>query len=105
MRNLLICLTVLALAACSYPVETTRVVDEHPAILVQGAPAGAMLSVDGLVAGRVTDAGGAPQAIRVEPGTHVIAVGSNGMTLLRERVFVDDGIVKTITIPASTVKP
>lgn len=105
MRNLLICLPVLTLAACSYPVETTRVVGDHPAILVQGAPAGATLSVDGLLAGPVTDASGAPQAIRVEPGTHVLAVGSNGVTLLRERVFVDDGIVKTITIPGGAVKP
>lgn len=103
MRRLVLICMLLSLGACAYPVERTRVVDEHPAILVRGAPPGAVLTVDGLLAGPVTDQSGAPQAIRIEPGAHDLAVSANGAVLLRQRVFVDGGIVKSITVPGGAI--
>jgi hypothetical protein len=89
----------LGIAACSYPVEQVRTTDERPGLLVQGAPQGATILVDGLAAGSANGAGGGPQVIRIEPGTHSIAVSANGQTLLNERIFVSGGATKTLTLP------
>jgi hypothetical protein len=89
----------LGLAACSQPVEQTRTLDERPSILVQGAPVGAVLQVDGLAAGMVQTLGGVPQAIRIEPGSHLVAVIVNGKPILSDRVFVSGAVMKTLTVP------
>lgn len=89
----------LAASACSMPVEQVRTLDERPSILVDGAPAGALLQVDGLVAGPVYGTGGTPQAIRVEPGTHTIDVLVNGTSALHERLFVSGAMITTVSVP------
>ena len=89
-----------ALASCGQPTEQTRTLDERPAILVQGAPAAAILQVDGLAAGAVTSMSGSPQAIRIEPGTHTVAVLVNGKTIFTDRIFVSGAVTKTIAVPA-----
>ncbi len=89
----------LGLAACGQPADQTRILDERPSILVQGAPGGSLLLVDGLVAGPVQTPGGTPQAIRIEPGTHLLKVMVNGRLILSDRVFVSGAAVKTIVVP------
>lgn len=95
----------LLLAACNQPVQETRTVDERPSILVRGAPSGAVLQVDGLVTGSIVDNGGTLQAIRIEPGSHVVAVVVNGRSILTDRLFVDGNVTKTLTIPGGGVHP
>jgi hypothetical protein len=95
----------LGMAACSYPVEQVRTTDERPGVLVQGAPPGAIVLVDDLSAGSANSPGGAAQIIRIEPGTHVVAVTANGQTLLSERIFVSGEATKTLTIPTGTTRP
>lgn len=95
----------LGIAACTPPVEQTQILHEQPGILVQGAPPGAILQVDGLVAGQVQAQGGAPQAIRIEPGTHAIVVVSNGRPILSDKVFVSGAAVKTIIVPPGSTQP
>ena len=84
-----------------YPVEQVKQTDERPALLVQGAPAGSVLIVDGLYVGQIAGGDGAPQAIRVEPGTHEVQVALGGRALMNQRVFVSGAGVKTLTF-AST---
>ena len=99
MRSMIIvlCLTV---AACSHPVEQTRALNEQPAILVRGAPDGAMLRIDGLIAGAVNTSSGQPQALRIEAGTHHVEVIVDGRPILDERVFVSGAMIKTLNIHA-----
>ena len=95
----------LLLTACGQPVQETRTVDERPSILVRGAPSGAVLQVDGLVAGSIVDNGGTSRAIRIEPGTHVVAVVVNGRSILTERLFVNGRVTKTLTVPDGGIHP
>lgn len=88
------------LAACQ-PVTQLRTVDERPGILVPNAPLGAVLMVDGLAAGALRGADGAPVAIRIEPGTHQLAVVAGGQALLQQRVFVSGDAVKTLALPGA----
>jgi hypothetical protein len=80
-----------------YPVEQVKQVDERPGLLVQGAPYGSVLFVDGLYAGPIIGSDGAPQAIRVEPGTHEAQVVLGDRALMSQRVFVSGAGVKTLT--------
>ncbi len=95
----------LGLASCGQPIEQTRVLDERPGILVQGAPAGALLIVDGLVAGPVQTQGGTPQAIRIEPGTHLLSVMVNGRPILNDKVFVSGAAIRTLIVPPGGPQP
>jgi hypothetical protein len=95
----------LGMTACSYPVEQVRTTDERPGLLIQGAPPDAIVLVDGLAAGQVYGAGGVAQIIRIEPGTHAVAVSANGQTLMSERIFASDGSTKTLTLPAGAIRP
>jgi hypothetical protein len=91
---------VVALSACSYPTEQVRTLDERPSILISGqTPTDAVLAVDGLVVGSVRASNGAEQALRIEPGTHVVTVKSNGKELIRQTVFVSGNMIKTIALP------
>lgn len=81
-----------------YPIEQVRQTDERPALLVQGAPEGAVLFVDGLYAGPIAGADGAPQAIRVEPGTHDVLVALPDRALMSQRLFVSGAGIKTLTL-------
>lgn len=89
---------VLLVGGCSSPVEQVRQPDERPALLIEGAPSGAILIVDGLVAGSVFGSNGQPQAIRVEPGTHEIQVLAGGRALLAQRIYVTGNAIKTFAI-------
>jgi hypothetical protein len=99
MRRLALCLLLLlATTGCPYhPIEQVKQTDERPALLVQGAPYGSVLFVDGLYAGPIAGGDGAPQAIRLEPGTHEVQVAVDGRSLMNQRVFVSGAGVKTLT--------
>ena len=106
MRNVaLTTVTLMLLAACAYPTEQVRTLDERPSIQVVGAPYGAAVWVDGQFAGPANAANGVSQAIRIEPGTHAVVVNLNDRALTRETVFVSGNIIKTITVPARSTAP
>jgi len=88
----------LALAACSNPVEQTRTVDTRPSLSVANAPAFSTLSVDGISVGKANDFIG--RAVRVEPGKHVVRVyAEDGRLIHQETVFVSGAAVRQIVLP------
>jgi hypothetical protein len=96
-RTLPILPIVLALAGCAMPQTTVRTTDTRPSLVVTGAPAGALLYVDGEAAGP-TDDGAGPVAVRVEPGTHQVEVrDSAGALIYQQKVFVESEL-KTIQV-------
>lgn len=76
-------------AACTMPSTTVRSVDGRPSISIAGAPADAVLLVDGLQVGAASLYNGEPNVLVVEPGTHRIEVRQGGLSLYDQRVFVD----------------
>lgn len=83
----------LALTACNIhnPYTTVRSLDERPGISLSGAPAGAVLFVDGLDMGPAKAYSG-HKALRLEPGSHLIELRQGGTVLFSQRVFIESGL-------------
>ncbi len=88
----------LLLLACADPVTVTRAVDDRPTILVQGAPKGAVLFVDGKPVGSASAYAGDPGVLRVEPGTHVFEVRLGETLLMSRKVFLGGGEQRTLDV-------
>lgn len=89
-------LAILALClACAYPESSTRGTVESPALVVVGAPAGAILLIDGIAAGPAADFSG-KKSLAVLPGRHLVELQLDGRSLVRREVFVDSQGIKTV---------
>ena len=84
--------------ACTYPVQQVQQVEERPLIVVEGAPEGAHLLVDGIDAGLASSFSGEEAALRVLPGRHVVEVVHGGRSLYRKEVFVGSASTKVIRV-------
>jgi hypothetical protein len=100
-RAFVFCAALLA-TGCSYPVEQVRQADERPAILIEGAPIGAALIIDGMNVGTTNGSNGQPRAVRVESGTHKVEVDAAGRVLMDQRVFVSGSAIKTFVVSGGT---
>jgi hypothetical protein len=89
---------ILLLSACAMPSQAARTRDTRPALAVSGAPAGSQLVVDGLEVGSAAMYDGRPNVLRLEPGTHDVAVrGATGGVILQQKVFLESEL-KTIEV-------
>ena len=97
-RLLLAFLPAALLAGCAMPQSATRTLYTRPSLAIQGAPAGALLFVDGQPLGDANVFNGQPNVVRVEPGTHEIELrDGGGRVIYRQRAFVESEI-KTIQV-------
>lgn len=102
----LVVLLVLALVLNVYgcvqmPTERASVVDMRPQLSFQVngiAPATLRVYVDDLDVGSIVPYLEGAGALRVLPGTHVIRVESPGGVVLRQSVYVGDGVARTLVI-------
>lgn len=98
MKYALVSIVMMSLViGCSYPTTQVRVTDERPTIAIQGAPANAVLYVDGLNMGLANTFNGS-QLLILEPGTHKIEIKSQEKTLLSEKVFLGEGTAKIFSV-------
>jgi hypothetical protein len=88
----------LLLLACSNPVTVVRAVDDRPRILVQGAPQGADLFIDGKPLGQAVSYSGNPGVLLVEPGTHLVEVKNGQKILLSQKLFLGGGEQRTVVV-------
>jgi len=99
MKRLLVSsLIMLLVCSCSYPTSEVRVLDDRPTIVVENAPKGALLFVDGLDMGQAGLYDGRKNALILEPGTHEIEVMNQGNVIHSERIFLGDGESKTLKV-------
>jgi len=90
MRRLLFLLLILSAAACATPSTVVKTPDTRPALAIEGAPAGAILFLDGVRVGEANRYDGQPDILRVEPGTHTVTIkGADGAELLVQKIFVE----------------
>lgn len=98
MKTTLIALFALFLCSCAMPSNTVRTSDARPSLAFKGAPEGATVYLDGLLAGATEKYDGEPGVLIVEPGTHYVVVKSrDGSVLLERKVYVESEI-KTIKV-------
>jgi hypothetical protein len=88
----------LSVTGCTMPSTVVRTSDTRPSLAVVGAPACAVLMVDGNEVGPAATYAGNPTVLRVEPGTHVVEISCpGGASLFSQRVFVESEL-KTIEV-------
>lgn len=98
MRRMLVLFLLLSAAACAMPSTVVRTPDTRPSLAVEGAPAGAILFIDGVTVGEANRLDGQPNVLLVEPGTHTVTVkGADGAELLEQKIFVESEL-KTIKV-------
>ncbi len=89
----------LFLSGCiSMPSASVTRGEDRPAIAIAGAPAGAILEVDGISHGAASQYDADPATLLIEPGAHVVRVLLNGNVLLKRDVYVRDGETRILTI-------
>ena len=90
MRTLLAVSLLCLAAACAMPSTVVRTPDTRPSLAIEGAPAGAILFVDGVRVGEAILYDGQPNVLLVEPGTHTVTVkGVDGAQLLDQKIYVE----------------
>jgi len=98
MKRLFLAFPLLCLA-CATPVTVVRTVDDRPRLLLQGAPEGAMLLVDGKPVGKASAFSGNPGVCLVEPGVHLLEVRLGGQVLVSQKAFFGGGEQRTLVVP------
>ncbi len=95
---------VVGLAGCvQMPTEKQQVVDLRPQIAfrVEGGaidPAQARVFVDNLDMGPLASYLEGRATLRVLPGNHVIRVEAGGAVVLNERLYIADGVTRTLLV-------
>jgi hypothetical protein len=90
---------ILALcSACSYPGGKVVRGDTRPSIAVNGAPATAVLEVDGIVHGNAEEFNGDPKVLLIESGTHTVRVLDGDEVLLSQDIYVSNGETRVLTL-------
>jgi len=93
MKPRLLVLIAILLSACAMPSTTVRTTDTRPGLSFVGAPAGATVYVDGILAGPAEQFDGQPGVLTVEPGSHQVVVKApDGSVLMERKVFLESEI-------------
>lgn len=83
---------------CQEPRTSTSVPESRPRILIQQAPQGSVVFVDGKEVGQAKDYNGNPGVLLMEAGTHLVEVRLGDQVLISQRVFLGGGELRTISI-------
>ena len=87
----------LLLAACgAQPKHVNVRAEQSSQLAIRGGPPGAIISVDGIEAGRLIN--GKQAQISLIDGTHLVTIQHDGRELYRRTVFVQDGTRKVIDL-------
>ena len=97
-----IVVAMLLIAACTQmPTEKRSVVDMRPQLsfkVVDDGLRSATVFVDGLAMGSVGEFDEGVAALRILSGSHQIRVDLNGRALVDEKLYIGDGVNRTILV-------
>ncbi|BEU04323.1 hypothetical protein OAG1_31230 [Agarivorans sp. OAG1] len=94
----------LGLAGCvQMPTTTSTTVDNRPQLSFIAASDNVVLSeykvwVDGLESGLASDYKADSAALRLLPGSHVIELKRNEEVILKEKIYLGDGVTKQVVV-------
>jgi len=99
---ILVALSGLVTSGCTQmPTEKQGISDMRPQVTFKGVTdetRSARVLVDGLDMGQIGDYLDGVAALRVLPGTHVIKIEQSGRTLAQEKVYLGDGVSRSILV-------
>ncbi|MEO6666665.1 MAG: hypothetical protein ABIO65_07830 [Nitrospiria bacterium] len=87
------------LIGCAYPNQQVHAVDDRPGLYIAGAPADAILYVDGLDMGPASKFDGQPNVLALVPGTHRVEIRRGTGTIHSTVIFLGEGVKRQITVP------
>jgi hypothetical protein len=105
-RTLIVAMTLLLVCGSGcvqMPTEKSEVVDLRPQLSFRVAnsamnPAQLRVYVDNLDMGTVASYLEGQATLRVLPGTHLVRIDDSGRPVFSERVYISDGVTRTILI-------
>ena len=100
-RRWIFCVTVISSACTQFPTENQYVTDLRPQLsfkILKDGLGGAAVFVDGLVMGTAGEFAEGIASLRVLPGNHQIRVDINGTALVDEKIYMGDGVHRTILV-------
>jgi hypothetical protein len=92
-----ILISLILLSGCSWFHRKPQEPDPSEYI-VTGAPAGAILFVDGTQVGHASEANNRTQVLKVAPGTHLVEVKVGDSVTYRENTYVAVGEKRVVTV-------
>jgi starvation-inducible outer membrane lipoprotein len=98
MKILMTIAMAMALAGCALPATEVKTGSLRPALVVQGAPAGAVLYVDGLQIGEAARYDGKAQKLMIEEGAHRIEIRQGGTMLHAQQIFAGAGETAVVAV-------
>ena len=104
MARLIATILLLVVAGCTLPQTTIRTGAAAPGLAIKGAPAGAVLLVDGVQVGPASQYNGNPAVLAVLEGVHAVEIRDGGGTIFKEKIFVASGETHVVTIPPKSAK-
>jgi hypothetical protein len=96
MRLLSVIMVGALLSACALPETNVHTGASAPSLVVNGAPAGAILYVDGLAMGPAAQYDGQPKMLAVLEGAHRVELRQGDTVVFSEQAFVSGGEIHTV---------
>ncbi|MGA2778837.1 MAG: hypothetical protein ABSF94_14875 [Steroidobacteraceae bacterium] len=96
--RVLVLLTLLCLSACGWIHSRRSHAPDPTQIVVTGAPAGALVFIDGVQAGEATVANNYPQTLDVTAGAHTVEIRAGNALVYREDTYVGAGEHRVINV-------
>jgi hypothetical protein len=91
MKKLIVLFLALALSACALPTTKVNAGTARPTLTVLGAPANAVLFIDGLQIGVASNYNGAPNTLLIEEGVHRVELRQGGNVLMVQKILASGG--------------
>lgn len=101
MKLIVVATLLLALSGCVLPQTTVRTGSTQPSLTVKGAPAGAVLFVDGLAMGAAQQFDGNPRVLAVLEGAHQVEIRQGTSVVYSEKIYLTAGESHTVTVLSS----
>lgn len=103
MKISILAAALLFLSACSLPQTTVRTGAAQPSLIVEGAPAGAILIVDGVSMGPAMQFDGKPKVLAVVEGVHTLEIRQGSTVIFRDKALFSGGETHPIKLlPGAT---
>jgi hypothetical protein len=104
MKNIIALFLALAVSACALPTTQVNAGTARPTLTVLGAPANAVLFIDGLQIGIAANYNGSPNNLLIEEGVHRVELRQGGNVLLAQKIFASGGENTKLTYNPESVK-
>lgn len=91
MKKIIVLFLALALTACALPTTQVNAGTARPTLTVLGAPAGAVLFIDGLQIGAAANYNGKPNTLLIEEGVHRVELRQGATVLMARQILASGG--------------